>query len=318
MPKKTLVIGGGGIKGFMYLGALKFLFDDGTLDHIETFAGTSVGGIIASLLAIGYTPDELYYFSHGFDFEKLKNSENVDAFGLIMGNTLGLHNDERVEETYKKLIGKKTKPDITLKELYEWNGRKLIVTATCVNTQSCCYISHENYPDMTVYTAIRMTSCIPFLFSPVEYKGLMYVDGGCMDIYPIGIFSENLDDVIGICSTQSNSVDKPIAIDDLMSYVIAIMRCLSDTRKEISNFKRCTIEIKSKPIFLANFSLEEKDKMNMFASGYVQTGIQMGAKNHSGKIINEKVKIRKFKKTEEMHCKRNGKKLKKIKYKMKI
>lgn len=266
--KKILVIGGGGLKGFMYLGVLRYLYENNYLDKVNTFVGTSVGGILASLLAIGYSPEELYNFAYEFDFEKLKDS--IDAFGFITGSSFGIYGDDRVKITYRSLIGKKTNPDITLKELYDTTGRKLIVTSTCISTQNCCYISYENHPNMSIYTAIRMTSCIPLLFKPVLYEGLYYVDGGCMDIYPIHMFKDNIDDVIGICFIQSNELNKSIEMVDFSSFIISLLKCMSDTRNTIKGYEDYTIIVKTESMFIANFSLSKDDKNKMYLEGIKQ------------------------------------------------
>ena len=63
---EKLVISGGGIKGLSGLGALQYLEDNKLLESINTYIGTSIGGIILYLLAIGYKPIEIIvYFCNG-------------------------------------------------------------------------------------------------------------------------------------------------------------------------------------------------------------------------------------------------------------
>ena len=61
-----------------------------------------------------------------------------------------------------------------------------------------CYICHKTYPDLSLYKAIRMSISIPFYFTPVEYNGNLYVDGGCVDDFPLHKFKHKIDNVIGI------------------------------------------------------------------------------------------------------------------------
>src|SRR5690625_6736681 len=52
------VFSGGGVKAFAFIGALQSLKSN---DYkIERVAGTSAGAIIASLVAAGYSEDEIY------------------------------------------------------------------------------------------------------------------------------------------------------------------------------------------------------------------------------------------------------------------
>ena len=54
-----------------------------------------------------------------------------------------------------------------------------------------------------------MTTSIPFIFCPVSYKNKLYVDGGCMDSYPISIFKNDLSETFGILLIDSqNIIDK--------------------------------------------------------------------------------------------------------------
>ena len=53
--KNTLVLCGGGMKGIYILGGLKYLEEHKLLTHINTYAGTSFGGMLAFYLSIGYS-----------------------------------------------------------------------------------------------------------------------------------------------------------------------------------------------------------------------------------------------------------------------
>src|SRR5260221_13304866 len=59
---KTLVISGGGIKGFGILGMLHKLAEDCLLSSVSSYVGSSVGGVIAALLCFGLSPIEIVFF----------------------------------------------------------------------------------------------------------------------------------------------------------------------------------------------------------------------------------------------------------------
>lgn len=52
---KNLVLEGGGVRGIAYAGALQALEENHIVDSIPRVAGTSVGNIIVTLIAVGYT-----------------------------------------------------------------------------------------------------------------------------------------------------------------------------------------------------------------------------------------------------------------------
>ena len=64
----NLVLEGGGALGVTYVGAYKALLEAGC--KIKRCAGTSVGSLMASLICVGYTPDEIEEIFYGEEFEK--------------------------------------------------------------------------------------------------------------------------------------------------------------------------------------------------------------------------------------------------------
>ena len=55
--KYTCLFGGGAIRGISYIGAVKAFEELGI--QTETLGGSSVGSILASMLAVGYSADEI-------------------------------------------------------------------------------------------------------------------------------------------------------------------------------------------------------------------------------------------------------------------
>jgi len=68
---ENIVFQGGGPRGIVYVGALKSLKQKGMLNDIHRVAGTSAGAITASLLAVGYSPEEIERISINFDLRTL-------------------------------------------------------------------------------------------------------------------------------------------------------------------------------------------------------------------------------------------------------
>ena len=56
-PRVGLVLSGGGAKGLAHIGVIHALEDNGV--PIDCISGTSIGAIIGSLYAIGYSPEEM-------------------------------------------------------------------------------------------------------------------------------------------------------------------------------------------------------------------------------------------------------------------
>jgi predicted acylesterase/phospholipase RssA len=72
---RYLTCRGGGAKGVGDVGAIKELEQCGVLAQIEEVAGSSAGGIVATLVAIGCTADEIKKEMLALDFESFKDKE---------------------------------------------------------------------------------------------------------------------------------------------------------------------------------------------------------------------------------------------------
>lgn len=193
--KKTiLVLPGGGMKGLILLGALKALEEKNLLKSINTYAGTSIGGYLSILLIIGFSVNEIIQFGKLFDFSKTITFKIDNLF-----DKFSIDNADGFCVVFKKLLqSKKINPTITLLELFKKTNKKLILCTTCLNNKECVYISHENFPNLDIITAMRMTTAVPLLFPPVSYDGKLYIDGGMLNNFPIDIFDNNIDELIGI------------------------------------------------------------------------------------------------------------------------
>lgn len=262
--KKILVLSGGGIKGISYIGALKALEDLHILEYFEIFAGTSAGALVLFVYMLGYTSDELYSFIKKFDFSKLKN---IDVSLFI--NSYGLNSGDALIEILRKFVErKKISFDITFKELYEKTGKTLIVTVVNVQMRKVEYLSHLTHPTMKVIHSIRMTIQIPFVFTPVEFNGNLYIDGGCIDNFPLEQFSEHENEMLGICAIENlTNMNSNETID---KYAINVINSLINgiTEMSIKKYKKNVIKIIIDNISAIDFDLSTEKKCQMYENGY--------------------------------------------------
>lgn len=264
IKRTNLVLSGGGVKGIAHLGALKALEELGLLQHINTYAGTSIGALIASLIAIGYSSDELYKFISLMDMSKMKElvfSNLLKLFGLDDGKRMHII-------IYKLFEAKNINPNITFIQLYEKIGKTLIITASCLNDKRAYYFSHTTDPDMEVLLALRMSISIPIYFAPVKYKGKMFVDGGCIDNFPIQLFNHCLNDTIAIYLTDIKDYSENITnIEDLL---LNIVQCLLEgvTINSLKGYDKYAIKISLGKISMIDFKIDQESKQKAFNIGY--------------------------------------------------
>jgi NTE family protein len=263
--KDTLIFSGGGIKGFVFIGAVKYLEEINILKNITTYIGTSIGAYFSILLIIGYTSDEIYKFIKMFDFTQSININIQQIF-----ENYALDNSENFVLIFKKLLeGKKIDPSITLLELYRKTKKKIIMATVCITTKKIEYISYENYPDLLLVDAIRMTTSIPLIFPPVKYNDYLYIDGGLLDNFPIKCVEDDLNKVIGIyIHTNYLNINQ---IQNIKDYIINLfdlfLLIISKTYNE-EKYKNIVYNISIPKINPVGFSISNEEKKELYKLGY--------------------------------------------------
>jgi len=261
--KTTLVLSGGGIKGLALVGCLKGLEKIGILQKLNTFAGTSVGSLIIALFVMGYRPDELYVFIKKFNFGELKNIKVLNIF-----TSYGVDDGCKMQLMIEKMIcAKGLEVNITLRELYEKTNITLFMTTVCLNTCKAEYLTHTTHPNLPLAIAIRMSTCIPWFYRPIEYEGKMYIDGGCIDNYPIHLFSKNLDKVFGIYLVDSYSDN--CVVNNIEDFSIQVFKCFmcGVMFNSIKGYELFTINVDLKNVNAIDYNLDINKKRELCLVG---------------------------------------------------
>lgn len=69
---RNLVFKGGGVRGIAYLGALKYLFEHGLMRSVERVAGTSVGAVTATVVALNFDAfDTIRQLSDSLEYRRI-------------------------------------------------------------------------------------------------------------------------------------------------------------------------------------------------------------------------------------------------------
>lgn len=266
----TLVLSGGGVKGFFLLGAIQCLIDQGILSSIHTYVATSVGAIICYLLAIGYTPIEIVVALH-----TNKWLERMQFFNLVsMINCNGAIPFSTINESLEKLTIEKIGHYITLQKLKETYGKTLICTTYNMTTCTTEYLGPENYPDLPCLTALRMSCNLPLVFDRFKYMDNYYIDGGMSDNFPILKGEELSKNVLGIYLEidEQGLQDKPE--DGLVQYFIKLLQIpmVQGVKHKIALAKNSKIiSIQTGGLRnLLDFDIKSKVRLEMFSEGYTQ------------------------------------------------
>ena len=205
-PKVGLVLSGGGAKGFAHIGALKVIDSLGI--KVDYIAGTSMGAIIGSLYASGYSGRELDSIFKTIDFDELindnftreskslferNNSERYavslpfDKFKLSLPS--GISRGQNVYNLLYKLM---------LPVNHITNFEELPIPFFCITTNietgESVLLDSGNLAE-----AVAASGAFPSLFQPVIIDDNLYIDGGVTNNYPIQeLKAKGVDIVIGV------------------------------------------------------------------------------------------------------------------------
>lgn len=195
------VFAGGGVKAFAFVGALQVMEQKGfTFDRL---AGTSAGAIVAALIKVGYTSDEIFELLDKLDIESFKDERmSIAPFTIAkwvhMYYRLGLYKGNELENWLKKVLeakGVRTFGDLPRGSLRiiasDLTKGKLLVLPDDLEKYG---VIPEKFP---IARAIRMSCSIPFFFEPVKLydrvnggKASYIVDGGLLSNFPMWLFMD--------------------------------------------------------------------------------------------------------------------------------
>jgi len=193
------VFEGGGVKGIAFVGAVCCLEEKGYI--FSRVAGTSAGAIIASLIAVGYTGEELKGLILNLDYNKLLDKKGFNRIPLV-GNEIsilknkGIYEGEYIEKWLTSLFEAKKKTKF--KDVMVNGKSKLKIIASDISRKELVIlpddlIKYDIDPmEFEIWKAVRMSISIPLFFVPVKlhYKSeySFIVDGGLLSNFPVWIF----------------------------------------------------------------------------------------------------------------------------------
>lgn len=184
----TLIFGGGGVYGFLYLGLIKFLDEKQMINQVTQVIGVSVGAMMSLYLALGYSYTEIYKsVMHEIDLTKILEISADNIFNIL--DQLGINNGAYIEETIKNIISAKgLSPYLTFRDLAEANcGPELNIGYTRSFHNDFFVANSETAPDMPIWLAVRASISIPIILTPViDFTSQdILCDGGLVNNTPI-------------------------------------------------------------------------------------------------------------------------------------
>ncbi len=262
---KILCIGGGSIKGIAELGALHYFYNEAIIhyDEIHTFIGTSIGAVISLLMCIGYKPMDIL-----IQILKIETWMDINISDLLyFKDNYGLIDIKTFTKHVETFVKQKLNIVPTFKQLYEFTGKRLIVTAVNVTKHKIEYFDYDNSPDLSCIKAIQMSCSLPLIFKTIEHEECCYIDGAMLDPFPISYINDEETCILGLCIEGFNKFNQ-----GFWNYVYSLF---SMSTSEIQKMKiknltsNCTIiNLKIGDTSSIDFHISRDKKMKLFCDGY--------------------------------------------------
>ena len=169
----SLALSGGGAKCASQVGVLAVLEEAGL--PVGALAGTSGGGLVAALYALGYPPREILdYFA---------NTSLLEVWDLDPERR-AIFGTDKIMARIRSMAGDKTFADLKMPVT--------LVTADMVTKRE---VDLNSGP---LAEAMLATMAIPLMFAPVRRGGALLVDGGVVNPLPVDAARRQGPRVVGI------------------------------------------------------------------------------------------------------------------------
>lgn len=218
-----LVLSGGGAKGMTHIGIIRALEEYGI--PIDYIAGTSMGAIIGSLYAMGYSPDEMedllrspqfrqwytgkvepenaYYFKQDRPTPEMVNLR-FSFHNSVVGKPripTNMINPIQMNLAFMQLFGQAT---ASCKGDFD----NLFIPFRCVAAD--IYNKHSLIMrEGDLGDAVRASMSFPFVFKPIEIDSVLVYDGGIYNNFPVDVMQEDFHPDIIIGSVVAGNPKKP-------------------------------------------------------------------------------------------------------------
>lgn len=262
-----LVIAGGAVRGLGMLGTIQYIDELYDLNKVHDYFGTSVGSILGYLLCIGYKPLEIIH--HVIESNILKNIRSDISFNTITKHQ-GLFSFESIRDELEILTLSKFDKLFTMKTLFDKLKKELGCVTFNYTKNQMELLHYSTTPDLDCLTAIQMSCSIPFVFNKCVHNGMVYIDGGLIDNFPIRsalkLGKTNIIGIVSLSNTTQFVEENGIELE--ISKIISLP-VTEKTKKTIRKFKKKFIIIDI-PLSqdVLNFNLDISDIMDMFSRGY--------------------------------------------------
>ena len=240
-PKIGLTLSGGGAKGLAHIGILKAIDSAGL--KIDYITGTSMGGILGALYAVGYSGNDIEKIARDIDWDQLFGNqiplqtlsvEEKEQYSRFAIELPYVHNRIKLQTGVIKgqeLNLKFSELFFHVSDVRNFNHFKIPFKcmATDLETGNLVVLDTGN-----ITTALRATMAIPSIFSAVNIGDKNLVDGGVVRNFPVKNVKEMGADIV-IGSNVSSGLSAKEKITNPIDVILqmAFFKEAGDFKEEI-------------------------------------------------------------------------------------
>ena len=229
--KVGLVLSGGGAKGMTHIGIIRALEENNI--PIDYITGTSMGAIIGSLYAMGYSPDDMEALLRSEDFKRWYSGQLEPEYGYYFKQNRPTPEFFNIRFSFKDSLH--IKPQILPTSMVNPIQMNLVFVELFARATAACNgdFNHLFVPFRCIASdvynkrplimrkgdlgdAVRASMSFPFVFKPIEIDSVLAYDGGIYNNFPTDIMREDFRPGVIIGSVVAANPGKPKE-NDLMS-----------------------------------------------------------------------------------------------------
>lgn len=231
--KVGLVLSGGGAKGLTHIGIIRALEENNI--PIDYITGTSMGAIVGSLYAMGYSPDDMEVLLKSEEFKRWYSGEVEEEYMYYFKKNQPTPEFLNIRLSFRDSLNIKPQflpssvvnpiqMNLVFLDLYArataacgGDFNKLFVPFRCV--ASDVYNKKQlimNRGDLG--DAVRASMSFPFMFKPIEIDSVLAYDGGIYNNFPTDVMRDDFHPDVIIGSVVATNPTKPKE-NDLMSQI---------------------------------------------------------------------------------------------------
>ena len=231
--KVGLVLSGGGAKGLTHIGIIRALEENNI--PIDYITGTSMGAIVGSLYAMGYSPDDMEAVLKSEDFKRWYSGEVEEEYMYYFKKNLPTPEFLNIRLSFRDSL--KIKPQFLPSSVVDPVQMNLVfidlyarATAACGGDFDKLFIPFRcvasdvyNKKQLVMKRgdlgdAVRASMSFPFMFKPIEIDSVLAYDGGIYNNFPTDVMRDDFHPDIIIGSVVATNPTKPKE-NDLMSQI---------------------------------------------------------------------------------------------------